>query len=128
MASTFNVNLQLTAGTDFGQEFYLANPDKSPMDITGCKFSAYFTKYPGAIDAVCTEIPEHIHYQVTPFNCSVVNGVGGVYSLSLPKESSKHFQQGKYVYAVNMTDANGNQQQVLNGLLFIDFGVYPCDC
>jgi len=124
MASTFGVNIQLTAGSDFGQEFYLANPDKSPMDITGCKFTAYFTKNPGAINAVESELPGSPVYQASPMNTSVVNGKGGVYSLGLPKETTLGFQQGKYVYAVNMTDVNGNKQQVLNGLLFIDYGIY----
>ena len=124
MSTTFGVNIQLTAGSDFGQEFYLANPDKSPMDITGCKFTAYFTKNPGAIDAVETELPGNPVYQAYPMNTSVVNGQGGVYSISLPKEDTLGFQQGKYVYAVNMTDVNGNRQQVLNGLLFIDYGIY----
>lgn len=123
MSSNYQVNLSMTGGTDFGQEFYLANPDKSPMNITGCKFSASFTKYPGAINAICSTSEEPV-YLAYPMDTRVVDGKGGVYSLSLPKESTFGFQQGKYVYHVNMKDVNGSVQQVLNGLLFIDHGGY----
>jgi len=53
---------------------------------------------------------------------SVSNGVKGIYTISIPGESTLHVPQGKYVYSVTMTDVNGVKSQCLNGLVFIDFG------
>ena len=129
MASNFNVNIQISAGNSFAQEFYLANPDKSPMDITGCSVSAYIAKHPGAIIARETEYAgttgsdvNNIVYSYIEFGSRVVDGQGGVYELSLSPEATKDVPQGKYFYSVSLTDTNGVKNQVLSGLAFIDFG------
>lgn len=121
MSANFNVNLQMSAGTTFAQEFYLANPDKTPMDITNCIFTGHISKHPGAIDAI-ESTSEEVCYKYIPFDTSVTNGKGGVYRLSLSPEATLHSQEGKYFYSVMMLDVNGYKTQVLSGLMFIDFG------
>ena len=130
MASNFAVNIQISAGNAFSQEFYLANPDKSPMDITGCSVKAYICKHPGAIIARETEYAgitgsdvNNIVYSYIEFGTRVVDGKGGVYELSLSPDATKDTPQGKYFYSVSMTDVNGVRNQVLSGLAFIDFGM-----
>lgn len=129
MTAAFSVNLQVSAGHDFAQEFYLSNPDRSFMNITGCKFSGNIQKHPGAIIARETELcgitgspVDNYVYNFIPMEISVSNGVKGVYRVSIPGSSTLHVNQGKYVYSVTMTDVNGTSNQVLNGLVFIDFG------
>ena len=56
MTAAFSVNLHVSAGHDFAQEFYLSNPDRSFMNITGCKFSGQIQKNPGSIIATDTEL------------------------------------------------------------------------
>jgi len=99
------------------------------MDITGCLISAYLTKHPGAIIARETEYAgitgsdvNNIVYNYIAFGSRVVDGVGGVYELSLSPDQTLHFPQGKYFYNVSITDVNGVKTQVLSGLAFIDFG------
>ena len=130
MASNFFVNIQISAGNAFAQHFYLANPDKSPMDITGCQISAYIAKHPGAIIARETEYAgitgakeNNIVYSYIPFGSRIVDGVGGVYELNLSADQTIHVPQGKYFYSVSLTDVNGVRNQVLSGLAFIDFGM-----
>ena len=52
MAAQFVVNITISAGADFTQEFTVANPDGTPVNITGYKFFANLAKHPTAIDAV----------------------------------------------------------------------------
>lgn len=129
MTAPFSVNLHVSAGHDFAQEFYLANPDRSYMNITGCKFSGQIQKHPGAIIARETELcgltgspVDNYVYNYIPMEISVANGIKGVYTIRIPGSNTLHIPQGKYVYSVTMTDVNGTSSQVLNGLVFIDFG------
>lgn len=129
MTAAFSVNLHVSAGHDFAQEFYLSNPDRSFMNITGCKFSGQIQKNPGSIIATETELAgvtgspvNNYVYNYIPLDISVSNGVKGIYKISIPGECTLHVNQGKYVYSVTMTDVNGVKTQTLNGLVFIDFG------
>ncbi len=129
MTAPFSVNIHISAGSDFAQEFYLANPDRSSMDITGCKFSGTIQKHPGAIDAITTELAgitgsdvTDIKYKGIALNCSVSNGKKGIYRIEVPGNCTYGVQEGKYYYSVQMTDVNGTKIKVLSGLCFIDFG------
>lgn len=123
MAAPFTTNIQMSVGMDFSQDFYLTNPDKSPMNITGCSFSGSMAKWPGSFDAVVSTSEEMV-YNYIPFTGSVSNGTGGVYNLSMNGESTIGMEQGKYVYSVVMTDVNGTRNNILNGLVFLDFCVH----
>ncbi len=129
MTAPFSVNIHISAGSDFAQEFYLANPDRSSMDITGCKFSGTIQKHPGAIDAITTELAgitgsdvNDIKYKGISLNCSVANGKRGIYRVEVPGSCTYGIQEGKYYYSVQMTDVNGTKSKILSGLCFIDFG------
>lgn len=129
MSAPFSVNIRISSGNDFAQEFYLASPDRSPMNITGCKFTGYIQKHAGAIDAICTEYAgntgsevNNIYYRYLEMDISVTSGIEGVYTVRVPGESTLHYPEGKYVYSITMEDVNGTKTQVLDGLCFIDFG------
>lgn len=129
MTSPFGVNLHISAGNDFSQEFYLANPDKTYMDITGCKFSGHISKHPGAIDATLTEYAgktgsevNNVFYKYLPMDIHVSSGVKGSYVINVGGDCTLHMQEGKYFYSVSMTDVNGVKTEVLRGLCFIDIG------
>jgi|31_taG_2_1085359.scaffolds.fasta_scaffold01305_5 hypothetical protein len=119
---SFQVNLNVVPGTGFSQDFYLANPDKSPMDITGCTFTGYISKWPGAYIARESTSTNVVHNYVE-FTGSVSSGTGGVYNLSLSPEISSTLEEGKHTYSVKMTDVNGTVSQVLQGLVFATFSL-----
>lgn len=123
MSPNFAVNIVLSAGHDFEQDFYLAGPDKASMDITGCTFMGYIQKHPGAIDAIESTSEKPI-YKFIPMGIHVKDGVGGVYTISVPGECTLGVPEGKYIYSVSMTDVNGVKSKVLSGLAFIDFGTF----
>lgn len=123
MSFNHTVNLVCTAGAGFSQNFYLTNPDKTPMDITGCKITGGFAKHPGAVNAVCTTSEEVVWNSVS-FTGTIADGVGGVYNLSLNPEDTRGMEQGKYVYSAVMEDVNGSTNRVVHGILFIDFAVH----
>lgn len=118
MAATYQVNIAISAGADFAEEFYLTSADKSPLNITGCKFIGALQKHPGAYNAITTT-SESTEYVGIPFSTTVADGVGGVYRVSLPKYVTSTLEEGKYVYSVSMTDVNGVSQEVVSGLAFV---------
>ena len=118
MSAQYQVNIAISAGADFAEEFYLASPDKAPLNITGCKFIGALQKHPGAYNAITTT-SEETDYVGIPFATTVSDGVGGVYRVSLPKSVTSTLEEGKYVYSVSMTDVNGVSQEVVSGLAFV---------
>ena len=118
MALQYQVNIAIQAGTDFSQVFFLAHPDKSPMDITGASFSGALAKYPGAFDAD-KSTSEQMVYKLWPFTTTVVDGPGGAYSIALTKEQTKELEEGKYVYNVVVEDVAQQIQEVVTGLAFV---------
>ena len=122
MAAQYQVNLSIQAGTDFGEVFYLANPDKSSLNITGCTFSAVLQKHSGAYDATLTTSEETV-YKYVKFDTQVVDGVGGAYQISLNASQTKLLEEGKYMYNVVMTDVNGQKDEVVSGLAFVQLSL-----
>ena len=118
MALQYQVNIAIQAGTDFSQVFFLAYPDKAPMDITGAKFTGGLAKYPGAFDAD-KSTSEQMVYKLWPFTTTVVDGPGGAYSIALTKEQTKELEEGKYVYNVVVEDVAQQIQEVVTGLAFV---------
>jgi len=117
MAAQYQVNIAIQAGTDFCQTFYLAEPDKTPLDITGAKFIGALAKHPGAFDANLST-SDNMVYKMWPFITRVVDGQGGAYSISLPADVTKELEEGKYVYNV-VTDMGGVRTEVVTGLAFV---------
>jgi len=119
MAAQFQVNITISAGTDFTQEFTVANPDKLPVDITGYKFFANLAKHPTAIDAAVSTSGTPV-YKYVPFTTLVVDGKKGKYSISLLANETSKLAEGKYVYNVIMQDLNGEKSSVVSGIAFVD--------
>ena len=119
MAPQFQVNINISAGVNFNQEFVIQNPDGSPVVITECSFAANLAKHPSAIDAAVSTSGTPVRAYV-PFTTSVVDGVGGKYSIALTPTQTAKLEEGKYVYNVVMTDVNGDTQSMMSGLAFVD--------
>ena len=115
--ATFNVNITISRGNDFSQVFFLTNPDKSPVDLTGASFSANLAKHSMSQDVLAENGPV---YKFTPFTTSVVDATTGSYSISLTPEQTSLLEEGKYIYSVSMTNVNGVVIEAINGLAFVD--------
>lgn len=121
MAIQYQVNLQVTAGCDFRQEFTLANPDSTPKVITGATFKAGLSKHAVSINAHESTRDEPV-YNIVAFTTSVVDGEGGIYSIGLTAEETQKLEEGKYVYNVVLKDVNGTITEVVSGLVFVEKG------
>ena len=119
MASQFQVNLNLSAGMDFYQEFYLTEPDLSPLNITGMVFHSSIMKHASAVDAnestTGTSKPNYVSFET-----GVVDALDGVYYLRLKNFDSDKLEEGKYVYSTVMDNGQGEFVEVNSGLIFVD--------
>ena len=126
MAIQFQVNLDIQAGADFSKEFTLKNPDQSPLDITGYTMHAKLAKHAGALNAHTSTTAAPV-YKYISFTSTIVDAPGGVYSISLPAETTAKLQEGKYVYSVVMENGSGDLTDTIDGLAFVKvaFGNLP---
>ena len=116
MASQFQVNLQMLAGCDFFQDFYLTNPDFSPMDLTGLTFHASMQKHANEKDVVS----KNGDRVTTELETEMINATEGVYRMKIGRAASVNLEEGKYVYDVVMVDGDGNFSPANSGLIFVD--------
>jgi hypothetical protein len=121
MAASYQVNLNINAGTTFSQEFFLTNPDKSPTNITGYKFYAKMAKHSTAMVATQSTRDNPV-YSYIPMTATVADGVGGKYKLYMSSKKTAKLSEGKYVYSVVAQDLNGNKSEVVDGLVFVERG------
>ena len=119
MAAPFQVNINISAGVDYIQEFTVKNPDLSPVNITGFKFFANLAKHPTAVDAMTSTSGVPV-YDFISFDTSVVDGVNGVYSISMKPEKTSLLAEGKYVYSVVMQNNSGEKSPAVDGIAFVD--------
>lgn len=119
MAAQFQVNITISAGADFTQEYTVTTPDNFPVNITGYKFYANLAKHPTAINAAVSTSGNKL-YSYTPFITRVVNGVAGVYSITLPASETSKLPEGKYQYNVIMENLDGEKINVIGGVAFVD--------
>ena len=119
MASPFQVNINISAGVDFTQQFTVNNPDFSPVDITGYKFFAKLAKHPTSIDAMTSTSGTPVYNYVT-FDTSIVDGKKGIYSISLGSAKTSLLTEGKYVYSVVMQNTSGEKSPAIEGISFVD--------
>jgi len=119
MAAQYQVNITVSAGADFTQEYTVTSPDNVPVDITGYKFFANLAKHPTAIDAAVSTSGSPV-YAYVPFTTLVVDGKKGIYNITLTSAQTSKLQEGKYVYNVVMQDLNGEKSSVVGGLAFVD--------
>ena len=114
--AVYVTNLEMKAGCDFYQEFYLTNPDLSPMDITGVSIHATLQKHPGAVDAN-SEFSDRVY---TSFETEVIDGLAGIYAIKLSRSESIKLEEGKYVYDVVRVDDLSHFIPASSGLVFVD--------
>ena len=117
---SYQVNINISSGTTFNQEFFLTNPDKSPTNITGYKISAKMAKHATSMNAVKSTRDNPV-YNYIPFVSTVTDGVGGKYSLYMNAKQTAKLSEGKYVYSVVAQDLNGHKSEVVNGLVFSNY-------
>ena len=115
----YNVNLQISAGTDFYQEFFLTEVDLSPLDVTDMLFSSSIKKHASAVLADTSSKNDTRELSVA-FETGVVDGPAGVYYIRLKNSESYKLEEGKYVYSTVMTNPEGEITEVNSGLVFVD--------
>ena len=118
MAAQFQVNITISAGADFTQEYSVTTPDSFPVDITGYKFSANLAKHPTAIDATVSTSGSPA-YAYFPFKTTIVSGVDGLYNITMLGTETAKLQEGKYVYNIVMTDLDGEKSSLVSGIAFV---------
>jgi hypothetical protein len=114
----FQVNINIAAGLSFRQEFTLANPDKSPVDLTGASFTGALSKYERAVNAVVSTAADPVYERIY-FETEVVNPEAGVYCIKLAPAQTSKLAEGKYVYNVVMKNINGELLPAVSGLVFV---------
>ncbi len=119
MAAPFQVNIVISAGVDFNQQFTLMNPDKSPTDISGFTFSGSLSKYSRALNAI-ESTSTHPVYNRVYFTAGVVDAYAGIYSISLTAEQTRYLLEGKYIYSVVCKNLDGESIPTVQGLAFVD--------
>jgi hypothetical protein len=114
----FQVNINISAGLSFRQEFVLANPDKSPVNLTGASFTGALSKYERAMNAVLSTSDDPVYERIY-FECEVVLPEQGVYCIKLTPAQTSKLMEGKYVYNVVMKNINGELIPAVSGLVFV---------
>ena len=118
MAIQFQINIDIQAGAEFSREFSLKNPDQSPVDISGYTMHAKLAKHQTAQNAV-TSTSDAPVYKYISFTSTIVDGPGGVYSISLDAATTAKLQEGKYVYSIVMENGSGDLTDTADGLAFV---------
>ena len=119
MAAPFSVNINISAGADFTQQFSVANPDRSPVNITGFKFLANLAKHPSAVDATVSTSGVPV-YDYVSFDTAIENGELGIYSITMKADKTSLLTEGKYVYNVVVVNTSGDKSPAVGGLAFVD--------
>ena len=103
----FNVNLTMSSGMDFYQEFSLTNADFTPLNITNATFHGTVKKHAGAVNALTTTSTD-INQTYAPLTTSVVDGLGGVVSVEMSSIDSEKLVRRQ----VCLQSGDGGEQQV----------------
>ena len=119
MATPFQVNINISAGVDFQQEFAIANPDFTPVDITGYQFLAKLAKHPTAVDATVSTSGVPV-YDFISFDTSIVDAQKGTYAITMTADKTSLLEEGKYLYNVVIVNTSGEKSPAVSGLVFVD--------
>lgn len=117
MSAQFQVNIHISAGTDFYQEFNLTNVDFSPLNLTDYTIQAGLRKHANAKNVILDNTQDTV---TTKFDVNIEDVMGGVYSIYLPFEKTDNLEEGKYVYSVVLQEPGGHYEEVTAGLAFVD--------
>ena len=118
MASTFQVNINITAGVQFTQEYTITNADRTPTDLTGFIFYANLAKHEEALNAVTSTSSAPV-WKYCALTTNIVNATDGKYTIALTSTESSKLDEGKYVYSVVSLN-NGVYTEVVRGLAFVN--------
>lgn len=99
--------LDIDQGSDFTAEFTLENDDGTSMNLAGFSVYSQFRKSYGSTTSYT-------------FTSHVVNGAGGVISISFSGDQSSSVRPGRYLYDVEIRDYSGNKIRVIEGILTIN--------
>ena len=119
MAATFQVNINITAGADFAQQYTLTGIDKTPTNLLGFTFSGSIAKHEGSLNAT-TSTSDTPVWKVLPLTITVPNPEDGVYIISLTAAQTIKLKEGKYVYSVVVADNSTAITEVVSGLVFVN--------
>lgn len=112
------LNLNISAGTNFSQSFSVSNPDQSSTDLSGFNVIARLSKRAGAYDAVASTVTAPVFEYIT-FTTTMVDAATGECSISLTAAQTAVLQEGKYVYSVVLDDGAGTITEILQGLVTV---------
>jgi len=115
----YQVNIQISAGDDFQQAFYITDEDLSPVDITGFTFYANLSKHAGSLNVAKSTSDDPV-WRYIPFTTAISNAANGEYVISLPATTTTKLKEGKYVYNVVLEDLSNSKREVVSGLAFVD--------
>ena len=116
MASQYEVNIVITSGTDFNQSYWMANPDFTATDLTGCKVFGAIAKHSNALNALQegTKTTNAI-----TFGTSLPDAAAGHYAISLDALETDKLEEGKYVYSVVIQFPDDRIVEATSGLVFV---------
>jgi hypothetical protein len=104
------VELQIRQGSTFGpHQAVLANPDGTPMNLTGCTIRAMLRRNPSA--------------SAVSFECEITDAAAGEWTFGLSAEQTATLEPPKYVYDVELEDASGRVLPLFHGEVIVELEV-----
>jgi hypothetical protein len=116
MATQYEVNIAITSGADFHQSFFLANPDFSATDLTGCLVFGAVAKHSNAQDALKEGIKTT---NAMMFTTSLPDPQSGHYAIQMSALDTDKMEEGKYVYSVVIQFPDDRLVEATSGLVFV---------
>ena len=116
MATQYEVNIAITAGADFHQSFFLANPDFTATDLTGCLVFGGIAKHSNAMNALQEG---NKTTNAVLFTSSIPDPQSGHYAIALDALETDKLEEGKYVYSVVIQFPDDRLVEATSGLVFV---------
>jgi hypothetical protein len=107
MAAVSVVNLVIQKGTDFEEEFNLAEDDGSPLNLVGYTAAAKIRKHPTS--------PKY-----TPFVITFIDREGGRIKISLNNSQTLQLQSGRNYYDLIIIDGNQKIKKIVEGNIIVN--------
>jgi hypothetical protein len=105
--ATYAANFTLDKGTDFEEEFNLAEDDGSPLNLVGYTAAAKIRKYP--------ESPKY-----TPFVITFVDRSAGRLKISLTNSQTLNLSSGRNYYDLILIDGSSKIRKVVEGNIIVN--------
>jgi hypothetical protein len=105
--ATYAANFTLDKGTDFEEEFNLAEDDGSPLNLVGYTAAAKIRKYP--------ESPKYV-----PFVITFVDRGAGRLKISLTNSQTLHLSVGRNYYDLILIDGGSKIRKVVEGNIIVN--------